>query len=100
MTYSCCERLLLVLADQACIRADDFAHACDLAEGESIALLSTALSGGVKVSLFFCEAPDEEPGFVLAFQGDADILLDYSGPFASFAEAQSAAGVARDQWVD
>jgi len=104
MPYSCCENLLAVVADgvadQACIRAEDFADACDLAAGESIALLSTATTGGLKVSLFFCEAPDEEPGFVLVFQADDDLLLDYSGPFASFTEAQRSAGIGHDQWFD
>ena len=104
MNYSSCERLLSVVADgvadQSCIPPGDFADACDLAEGESIALLATAESAGLQISLFFCEAPEEEPGFVLVYQGADDLLLDYAGPFSTFTDAQKAAGVPAEDWFD
>ena len=90
------------LADQMQLAAEDLAAAVDLEADQLISGLCDADDQGELVTVFFCEANDDEAEFVVTRQcgDDGHRLLSFSGPYLSLAEAQRLSGPIGARWRD
>lgn len=88
------------VADQMHIEAAELASGVDLDEGQELTLLASSGGGGATVHIFFCEADGEEEQFINTQHGDGGLLVGFSGPFQSYAEAKRDAGPVPDGWTE
>jgi hypothetical protein len=104
MTNATCHRLFEILADgvsdQIHIDAAELASSVDLDQGQELTWLASALIGGSTVHIFFCEADGEEEQFINTQHGHGGLLIGFTGPFRSYAEAQADAGPAPEGWIE
>jgi hypothetical protein len=104
MMNATCHKLFEILsdgvADQICIGAEDLASGVDLDAGQQVTWLATAKVAGSTVHIFFCEAEGEDEQFVNTLHGHAGQLIDFSGPFRSYAEARREAAPASAGWTE
>jgi hypothetical protein len=99
-----CEKLLEILSDgitdQIRIDAWELASSVDLADGQELTWLASSYIDGALVNIFFCEADGEDEQFINTRHGDGGQLIDFTGPFLSYAEAKCDAGPAPEGWTE
>ena len=88
------------VADCICLPVAELASGFDLSASQHISVLATAVQHGQTLALLFCESDDVEAEFVLTYQSEEDVLLDFSGPYVSYQEAQAAAGAVPGGWTE
>lgn len=88
------------VADQMRMEAAELASGIDLDEGQELTWLASSGGGGARVHIFFCEADGEDEQFINTQHGDGGLLVGFSGPFQSYAEAKRDAGPVPDGWTE
>lgn len=99
-----CQQLFDILrdgvTDAICISATELACSADLDPGQELTWLASARIEGALVHIFFCEAEGEDEQFLLTQHGAGGLLIGFSGPYLSYAEAKRMAGQPSSGWTE
>jgi hypothetical protein len=99
-----CEKLFGLLADgvadQICIDAAELASSVDLDDDQELTWLASSRIDGTVVHIFFCEADGEQEQFINTQHGEGGLLIGFTGPFQSYAEAKGDAGPSSQGWTE
>ncbi len=99
-----CQQLFDILSDGVtdaiCISAVGLACSVDLEPGQELTWLASARIEGALVHIFFCEAEGEDEQFLLTQHGVGGLLIGFSGPYLSYAQAQRMAGNPSAGWTE
>jgi hypothetical protein len=100
------QKLITILddgvADEICISAAELADSVDLDPGQQLTWLASTWRARCQVHIFFCESDseDDDEEFINTRHDERGRLLEFSGPFASYAEAKRMAGPTSEGWTE